>query len=79
MFDLTAAFNRAKSIARHLLGSRARGRSFAAARMNADGSDIASINCFREANLGRAPAADCLEFLAPNGKLIWEQQADADP
>jgi hypothetical protein len=40
--------------------------------------DLSAIRCLRETYLGRLANCDCAEFYAPDGRLIWEQRADAD-
>jgi hypothetical protein len=78
MFDLSNAFRRAKALAGRFLRSLAGKRPSMVARMTASASDVAASNCFQKVDLGRVPAGDCLEFFAPDGRLIWEPRADDD-
>jgi hypothetical protein len=78
MFDLSDAFRRVVALAGRLVPSLAWKRPSMVARMGASASDVAPIDCFHKVDLGRLPARECLEFFAPDGRLIWEPPADDD-
>ncbi len=84
MFDLSEISKVIDAVGRGLLRVLGQGPVHAEARTGLGEpsgrppSSRTAMRCFQDAQPGRPIASDCAEFHQPDGRLIWEEGANAD-